>query len=197
MIVVGVTGGIGSGKTTVVQMFHSLGIPIYIADEESKKLLVTSKVIKRKLRALFGEEAYHGNQLNRKFLADKIFNNRELLTQMNAIVHPKVGAHFKKWLKKQKAPYVIKESAILFESNAYKDCDYIITVVANEKTRISRVLKRDSTTKEKLKKIMENQLPDEDKIKRSNYTITNDNLEDTEKQVFKIHGEILKTIKKS
>ena len=197
MIVVGVTGGIGSGKTTVVQMFHSLGIPIYIADEESKKLLVTSKVIKRKLRALFGEEAYHENQLNRKFLADKIFNNRELLTQMNAIVHPKVGAHFKKWLKKQKAPYVIKESAILFESNAYKDCDYIITVVANEKTRISRVLKRDSTTKEKVKKIMENQLPDKDKIKRSNYTITNDNLEDTERQVFKIHGEILKTIKKS
>lgn len=194
MKVVGLTGGIGSGKTTVARMFSSLGIPVYIADEESKRLLVSSKIIKRKLMALFGESAYNGNQLNRKLIADKIFSDQDLLKQMNSIVHPKVGQHFRRWLKKQKSPYVLKESAILFESGAYKDCDMVITVTADEDTRIARVLKRDSTTKENVKRIIANQLSEEEKVKQSDYIIINENIENTEKQVVIVHGKILKRI---
>ena len=196
MIIVGLTGGIGSGKTTVARMFSKLGVPIYIADEEAKKLLVRSKVIRRKLILLFGEEAYVDNAINKPFIADKIFYNKELLKQMNSIVHPKVAQHFKKWLKKQTTPYVIKESAILFESNSHKDCDIVITVTASEELRISRVIKRDSTTKEKVKSIIENQWSEDEKIKRSNYVIVNDNLENTEKQVLSVHHKILETISK-
>lgn len=130
MKIVGLTGGIGSGKTTVAKQFQALGIPVYIADDEAKKLMNRSKIIKRKLKALFGDEAYKDNTLNRPFLADKIFNNAENLEKMNAVVHPKVASHFKNWVKKQIAPYVLKESAILFENGAYKDCDLIITVTA-------------------------------------------------------------------
>lgn len=193
MLIVGLTGGIGSGKTTVANMFSKLGIPIYIADEESKKLLVTSKVIKRKLIVLFGKETYKGNELNKPYIANKIFNNKTLLDKMNAIVHPKVAQHFKRWLKKQNAPYVIKESAILFESGAYESCDLIITVTAQEKLRIARVVKRDSTSEEKVRTIIKNQWPEDEKIKRSNFFIVNEKLVDTQKKVSEIHNKILKT----
>ena len=195
MLIVGLTGGIGSGKTTVAKMFSELGIPIYIADVESKKLLVRSKVIRRKLIALFGEETYLGKEINKPFIAEKIFNDKSLLQQMNAIVHPKVGQHFNRWLKKQSASYVIKESAILFESGADKNCNQIITVTAHEDLRIERVLKRDNTTKEKIKNIIKNQWTEEEKIKRSDYVIVNENLEETKNQVYEIHQKILKTTK--
>ena len=116
MKIVGLTGGIGSGKTTVANMFRAFGISIYIADEEAKKLMASSKIIKRKLIALFGEKAYDNDALNKPFIADLIFKNSSLLEKMNAIIHPRVASHFKKWLIKQKSPYVIKEAAILFEN---------------------------------------------------------------------------------
>lgn len=194
MQVVGLTGGIGSGKTTVANMFSELGIPVYIADEESKRLLVTSKIIKRKLIALFGEETYKGETLNKPFIANKIFNNKELLKQMNAIVHPKVGQHFKRWLKKQQAPYVIKESAILFESGAFETCDMVITVTASELLRIARVIQRDSTSEEKVRSIIKNQWAEEEKIKRSNFVIVNEKLQETKQRVLEIHAEILKNL---
>ena len=122
MIVVGLTGGIGSGKTTVGSFFESFGIPIYIADKEAKGLMNRSKVIKRKLIELFGESAYEKGQLNRTYLATKIFSDKELLSKMNAIIHPKVASHFKRWLKKQDAPYVIKEAAIIFENKLEHAC---------------------------------------------------------------------------
>src|SRR5690606_20719035 len=148
MIIVGLTGGIGSGKTTVAKEFQSLGIPIYIADDEAKKLMNTSKVLKRQLIDLFGEEAYVDNSLNRPFIADIIFKNEAYLQKMNAIVHPKVGIHFKNWASKQHTAYVIKEAAVLFENNGYKQCDYVITVTAPKDLRIERLLKRAPTTKE-------------------------------------------------
>ena len=117
MKIIGLTGGIGSGKTTVSNMFRDLGIPVYIADDEAKKLMNTSKVIRRKLIELFGAKAYENNELNRTYIASKIFNDDSYLKKMNAIIHPSVAVHFKKWLQKQTAKYVIKEAAIIFEHN--------------------------------------------------------------------------------
>ena len=197
MITVGLTGGIGSGKTTIAKSFEALGIPIYIADDEAKKIMNTSKVLKRKLIALFGESAYLNNELNRPFLAKAIFNDKALLKKMNAIVHPKVGAHFIKWKNKQKAPYVIKEAAILFENGSYKNYNYIITVTAPEKIRIERVLKRDNASVEKVKAIIANQWKDELKIKLSDFVIVNTNLKTTKNEVLKTHKKLLKQITKS
>ncbi|WP_417859334.1 dephospho-CoA kinase [Xanthomarina gelatinilytica] len=194
MKIVGLTGGIGSGKTTVAKQFQALGIPVYIADEEAKKLMNRSKIIKRKLIALFGDEAYKDNTLNRPFLADKIFNNAENLEKMNAVVHPKVASHFKNWLKKQIAPYVLKESAILFENGAYKDCDLIITVTAPLELRKKRLLKRDNTTLEKIQAIINNQWSDESKISKSHFVITNKDLEETKQQVQLTHNKIVNLI---
>ncbi|MEN3322434.1 dephospho-CoA kinase [Mariniflexile soesokkakense] len=195
MITVGLTGGIGSGKTTVAKQFATLGIPVYIADEEAKKLMNRSKVIKRKLIQLFGKETYVGNQLNKPFIANIIFNDTSYLQKMNAIVHPRVAAHFKKWQSKQDAPYLIKEVAILFENGGYKQCDYVITVTAPKELRIERLLKRDETTEEKVEAIMKNQWSDDEKIKLSDYVITNTELENTINQVEEIHFKILKSIK--
>ena len=191
MIIVGLTGGIGSGKTTIAKYFHSYGIPIYIADKEAKALMNRSKVIRRKLIQLFGSSAYKNGELNREFLASKIFNDKTLLAKMNAIVHPKVASHFKRWLKKQDAPYIIKEAAIIFENNLDYQYDYIITVIANEDLRIDRVTKRDEVSEEKVKSIIRNQLPDKEKLERSDFVIENNSLETAEKQALEIHQKIL------
>ena len=194
MIIVGLTGGIGSGKTTVAKMFTKLGIPTYIADFEAKKLMNNSKVIRRKLIKLFGINAYKNEELNKPFIADKIFSRNDLLEKMNAIVHPKVKLHFKKWIEKQDSPYVIYETAILFENGRYQDCDYIITVTVSENERIQRVIKRDNTTVAKVKAIIDNQWNESKKIKLSHFVIDNNNLIQTEKKVKKINQDILKLI---
>jgi dephospho-CoA kinase len=194
MIVVGLTGGIGSGKTTVAKLFEALDIPIYIADVEAKRLMNNSKVIRRKLIDLFGILAYTDNQLNKTFIASKIFNDVSLLAQMNAIVHPKVAKDFQRWLKKQNATYVIKEAAIIFEQQKELDYDYIITVTANTKDKIARVLKRDHTTESNIMDIIKNQMPDDEKVKKSDFVIVNNQLEDTKIQVLKTHKKILQKI---
>ena len=193
MKIVGLTGGIGSGKTTVANFFRELNVPVYIADEEAKKLMNNSKVLIRKIKKLFGEKAYKNNELNRPFIASKIFNNKTLLEEMNSIVHPKVGRHFKKWLAKQDYAYVIKEAAILLENGGYKDYDFIISVITDKEIRIKRLLKRDrDSTKEKIKTIMDNQWEDEERIKLSDFVIYNNELKNTKKQVLSIHKKILK-----
>ncbi|WP_370214331.1 dephospho-CoA kinase [Mesoflavibacter profundi] len=193
---VGLTGGIGSGKTTVAKYFEELGVPVYIADLEAKALMNRSKVIRRKLIALFGNEAYLENTLNRPFIAQQIFNDKKLLNAMNAIVHPKVASHFKRWVNKQDSPYVISEAAILFENGSYKKYDYIITVTAPEHIRLQRVIKRDNSNKQKVEAIMANQWSDQEKIKRSDFVIENIDLEQTKIQVRKIHKKILKLTSK-
>ncbi len=195
MMVVGLTGGIGSGKTTIAKWFQSQDIPVYIADKEAKALMNRSKVIKRKLKALFGEEAYVDDKLNRDYLASKIFNDRTLLSKMNAIVHPKVASHFKRWLKKQDSPYVIKEAAIIFENNLEYQYKYIITVVADKNLRIERVMKRDNASKEKIESIINNQLSDEEKIKKSHFVIQNNKLEEAKSQALSIHQILLEKSK--
>jgi dephospho-CoA kinase len=194
MKVVGLTGGIGSGKTTVSNMFKELGVPVYIADLEAKKLMATSKVIKHKLIDLFGPKAYEDKELNKTFIAVKIFNDKAYLEKMNAIIHPKVAIHFKNWLKKQTTKYVIKEAAIIFEHNMQSQYDYIITVIASEEERIKRILKRDNTSKEKILSIMKHQISDQEKVKMSDFVILNDQLDLTKDQVLKIHNTILNNL---
>lgn len=191
MIIVGLTGGIGSGKTTVAKLFESLNIPIYIADIEAKLLMNTSKTIRQELITLFGEDAYDNHKLNKPFIADKIFNDKAYLDQMNAIVHPKVGAHFKQWLTVQNSPYVIKEVAIIFENKQQSQYDFIISVIADKDKRLQRVLNRDNSTPEKVLAIMKNQMDDIDKVKLSDFVIVNNDQNTLENQVHKIHESIL------
>ena len=194
MIIVGLTGGIGSGKTTIAKQFEEIGIPIYIADEEAKKMMLKSKVIKRKLVKLFGPDAYINGELNKTYIAETIFNDKIYLEKMNAIVHPQIAKHFNTWVLKQDAPYVIKEAAILFENGSYKEYDYIITVIAPKDIRIKRLLKRNNTTKEKIEAIIKNQWTDEDKVKLSHYVIENTTLRESRNQVLDIHAKILKSL---
>jgi len=191
MIVIGLTGGIGSGKTTVAKLFLEMGIPVYFADDEAKKLMQTSEVLKSKIRATFGDKSYLNNTLNREFLASLVFTDKNNLERLNKLVHPAVKKHFSKWRIQQNSEYVIYENAILFESNSYKECDYIITVVASEETRINRVIKRDKVTRQDVINRIDNQLKTEEKVTLSDAVIQNDKLQYLKPQVTKI----LKTLK--
>ena len=175
MIKVGVTGGIGSGKSLICQVFSHLGVPVYSADEAAKNLMQYDPEIKKNLTGIFGGSIYEGEKLNRSKLAGLIFDNPQLLAKVNRIVHPGVAHDFGVWSSSfTSVPFVIQESAILFESNAYKLFDYIILVTAPEEIRIQRVLSRPAMTREKILKIIKNQLPEEEKIVRSHFVIKND-----------------------
>jgi len=190
-MIVGLTGGIGSGKTTIAKMFHELGVSIYIADIEAKKLMHTSQEIKEELIAAFGEETYIDGELNRSYLSNIVFNQPEELKNINEIVHPRVGQHFKDWYAaRSEEKYIIKEVAILFENDSYKHCDKIITVVAPLETRFERLLQRDQTTREAIQSRMNNQWSDAKKIALSDYVIHNEDVEKAKNQVAKIHQEI-------
>lgn len=195
--IVGITGGIGSGKTTVSNYFKEIGIPVYCADDEAKALMNRSKIIKRKLIQLFGAKSYRDNKLNRDYLRSMIFNDKDLLLKMNAIVHPKVASHFKRWVKKQNSSYVIKEAAIIFENNLENQYNFIITVVADQEKRINRVIQRDNKSKEDVLSIIKHQLSDSEKIKKSDFVIYNNDLEQVKEQVSSIHTALLLKIKSS
>lgn len=173
MIIAGLTGGIGSGKTTVAKWFAENGIPVYNADNEAKSLMNNDKGLKLKLTSLFGKEAYQDGIYNRAYVSSLVFKNPELLKKLNAIVHPAVFKHFNDWLKVQKADFIVKEAAILFESGSWKDCDFIISVVADEQTRIRRVTERDGLTAEQVADRIKNQWTDEMRIEKSDYIIDN------------------------
>lgn len=192
MKVVGLTGGIGSGKTTVAGFFRELGIPVYIADEAGKRLMNTSSEIKQAITELFGEESYNGNSPNRKFIASRVFNDKTQLEKLNQIIHPAVEADFKGWLSAQRADYVIYEAAILFETGSYKKCDLNILVTAPQTLRIDRLQKRDNSSREEIKQRMNNQWSDAKKSELADFIIKNEELQQTRLQVEHIHGEILK-----
>jgi dephospho-CoA kinase len=194
MIKVGLTGGIGSGKTTVAKLFIELGIPVYIADTEAKRLMRTSKAIKRKLIEEFGEKAYIKNKLNRAFLANIVFNDKKKLAAINKIVHPSVANSFKRWLNKHNSAYAIQENAILFENNSADRFDFIITVTAPIQDKIERVMNRDNITKEEVLSRMNNQISDKEKMEKSNFVIENRDLKQTKNEVVKIHKQILKAL---
>ena len=193
MYKVGITGGIGSGKSTIVRFFELKGIPVFIADTEANILVNTSGKIRKKLTSLLGNDIYLSDQtLDRKKLAEYIFNNPDLMERVNSIVHPEVRKHFEKWVKKQTSPYVIYEAAILFETGYYKSVDYTILVTAPEEMRIARVMKRDNVSREKVEKRIVNQWADEEKVKLADYIIKNDNSELLLPQLNNLHERMHK-----
>lgn len=192
MKIIGLTGGMGSGKSTVGSMFQELGIPVYNSDDRAKHLMNTSKKIKNQLIDLFGTKAYVEGRLNRSYIAAKVFNQRDLLVDLNAIVHPAVRKDFKKWVNKQESPYVIQETALLFETNAKDLYDKTILVFAPKKLRIERILIRDNSTREQIEARIKNQLDDELKLNLADYSIENIDLKCTKSKVRKVHRSILK-----
>lgn len=184
--IIGLTGGIGSGKTMVAEYIKSLGIPVYVADDEARRLMNTDKVIEA-ICAAFGNDVIDNGILNRDKLAQIVFNNPEKLQKLNSIVHPEVKKHFDIWVKKHKnSPFVFKEAAILFESGSYKYCDAVITITAPLETRLQRVINRDKTDRESVLKRMQNQWTDEQRIAKSNYVIHNLSIDATKEQVKEI-----------
>lgn len=184
--VIGLTGGIGSGKTTIANYFQEMGVPVYIADDGARNVMQSEKIIEQ-IKLVFGADLFENNILNRARLAEIVFNDKNKLEELNAIVHPAVKKDFEVWLLQHKSyQYVIYEAAILFESGRYKECDSIITVTAPEEIRIERVLKRDNTTREQVLSRMKMQWNDENRISRSNFVINNDNLKNAKEEVVKI-----------
>jgi dephospho-CoA kinase len=189
---IGITGGMGSGKTTVCGIFELLGIPVYYSDEESKKILSRDESVKKELLTIFGNDILDNNaRIDRKKLAALAFSNKSVLEKLNAVLHPAVGRHFEEWLSAQKAAYIIKEAAILFESGAYKQVEKVITVVAPLELRIKRILKRDNTSEAEVLQRIGKQMSDEEKIKRSDLILMNDEKELLIPQILKIHAELL------
>jgi dephospho-CoA kinase len=196
MIVLGITGGIGSGKTTVCDMFSSIGVPVYNADIEAKKIMESSEDVKSKICLKFGDKAYVGGNLNKNFISEKIFKDKSLLKEINNIVHPEVYLHFTEWQLSQKSLYVVKEVAILFELKTENQFNFILTVTSPEETRIQRIIKRDGKSKELVRSIIDNQLKDSEKIRKSDFVIVNICMEKTLKNVYDIHEKIINYIAK-
>jgi dephospho-CoA kinase len=194
VIKLGVTGGIGSGKTSVCKVFNILGIPVFSADAEAKKIMEVDADIILKLNTIVGKNLYTSGTLDRAELAKLIFSNRTMLDEVNSVVHPAVFSLFHKWIKKQSAPYVIMEAAILFESGGAKIVDRIVTVTAPVEERIARVTIRSNITREEVMERINNQMSDGDKIKRSDYVIDNSENAMIIPAVLNIHSDILKLI---
>jgi dephospho-CoA kinase len=173
MRIIGVTGGIGSGKTVVCKVFESLGIPVYDADNRAKALYVESEQLKKKVIEHFGQKVYSGGEFQPQELSKVVFDDEEKLKLLNSLVHPAVADDFKKWIAKQEAPFVIREAAILIESGSYKDCNKIITVEAPEKVRIERVVKRNGVTEDDVKKRIAQQMTDNERREYSDFVVDN------------------------
>lgn len=184
--IIGLTGGIGSGKTTVANEFSSLGIPVYITDLEAKKLMQSDLVLDQ-IKAEFGDTVFENGILVREKLSEIVFNDNKRLAKLNSIVHPAVKRHFREWLlEHKKDPFVIYESAILFESGSYKECDFIINVEAPLEVRIQRVIERDKTTREKVLERIKNQWNDEEKSSKSDFIVKNTSMEAIKNEIVKI-----------
>jgi dephospho-CoA kinase len=171
---VGITGGIGSGKSLVCRLFSRLGVPVYNADERAKQLTATNPQIRTRIAQLLGEEALGQTGLNREFVAQKVFKNKALLSDLNSIIHPAVASDFDQWYRQQNTPFILKEAAILFETGSYKQLDKTILVTAPEEVRINRVIQRDGLTKTEILERMQNQWKDEQKIPLADYVLIND-----------------------
>ncbi|HEY6141921.1 MAG TPA: dephospho-CoA kinase [Flavobacterium sp.] len=184
--IIGLTGGIGSGKTTIANHFMAAGVPVYIADDEAREIMQSAEIIE-KIKETFGTTIFENGILNRQQLAEIVFNNPDQLKLLNAIIHPAVKKHFADWILNHKNnPFIIYEAAILFESGNYKNCDQIITVTAPIESRIQRVMQRDKTTRDQVLKRINAQWNDNQRITKSNFVIENVSPEITKSEVDKI-----------
>ena len=192
MKIIGLTGGIGSGKTTVAKIFKSLGIPVYNSDERAKFLMNHSTELITNIKKELGEASYKNERINREYIASVIFNDKTKLQTINSLVHPVVAKDFEQWTNQQTtAPYVIKEAAILIESGSYKYVDKIIVVTAPIEVRVKRVLQRDNTTKEEVQARLNNQISEKERQSYADYIVKNDGEHSLIKQVLTIHQSIL------
>jgi dephospho-CoA kinase len=191
---IGITGGIGSGKSTVCKIFQQLGVPVYDADSHAKKLMTTDGILMSQIKKEFGDLSYNDDgSLNRIFLGNHVFHNQQRLEVLNALVHPRVGVDFDQWVKNHSQHhYVLKEAALLFEANSDRNLDKVIVVTAPEDMRIRRVLTRDShRTVEQLKAIVEKQMPEHVKQERADYIIVNDESVLVIPQVLQLHAQFI------
>jgi len=193
MLKVGITGGIGSGKSTIADIFRLYGIKVYNSDERARALMNESEDVRLKVKSLFGDKAYKENELDRAFLGKIVFENEDLLKKLNAIVHPAVGIDYKSWCKKHHdAPYILKEAAVIFEAGIQEDLDYVILVTAPEEMRINRVMQRDNSDEQSVRARIANQWTDKKKILLSDYVILNDGRHSLLRQVEEVHKFLLK-----
>jgi len=192
MICVGLTGGIGSGKSTVASYFTALGIPVYDSDTRAKALMQNDPSLRDQITQLLGPKAYNKEGLDRRWIASRVFSDPDLLKALNKRVHPAVRTDFDRWRTEQKAPYVLQEAAILMENGAYQYLDYTILVIAPQKARIERVVARDQVAPTQVQERMKQQWADADKIPLADFVIENTDLENTRKAVGVIHRKLLK-----
>ncbi|MBW7914055.1 MAG: dephospho-CoA kinase [Taibaiella sp.] len=191
MLKVGVTGGIGAGKSVVCRVFHTLGIPVFNADDTAKQLMETNPALVTAIQSLFGSNIYMDGRLDRKKLASIVFEQPALLQQLNALVHPATIAFGNQWMATQTSPYVIKEAAIFFESGSYKEMDVMIGVSAPENIRINRAMQREGMTREKVMQRIASQMDDTEKMSRCDYVIINDGTTAIIPQVLQVHRALL------
>jgi dephospho-CoA kinase len=192
MLKIGLTGGIGSGKSTVAHIFEVLGIPVYYADTAAKKLMSASEELKASITRAFGEEAYLNGKLNREYIAAQVFNNDKKIELLNSLVHPATIKDAEEWIKIQRAAYVIKEAALIFESGSNKALDYVIGVQSPPELRIKRVMDRDNIPAHEVKARMNQQMDDEVKLRLCDYVIVNDEHQMVIPQVLALHETFLK-----
>lgn len=195
MLKVGLTGGIGSGKSTVAKVFEVLGIPVYYADDAAKRLMNQDDDVKRTIQKQFGDAVYTNDVLNKKQLADIVFNNPEKLQQLNKIIHPATIKDAERWMQNQTAPYAIKEAALIFESGAQEHLDYVIGVTAPAPLRIQRTMHRDNVTREEVMARMDKQLDESVKMKLCDFILVNDEQEMLLPQVLHLHNKLLSLAK--
>ena len=188
---VGLTGGIGSGKSTVAAIFKTLGIPVFDADAAAKNIMNEDEILRQKIKENFGEAAYTDGILNRKYIANIVFNDAEKLTQLNALVHPAAIAMGEKWSNEQTTPYTVKEAALFFESGSAAGMDYIIGVYALQDLRVKRVMQRDAATHEEVLARMSKQIDEEKKMKLCDFVIVNDEQQLLIPQVTALHEKFI------
>ena len=190
MLKIGLTGGIGTGKSTVAKMFKILGIPVFDADSTAKKMMNNNEELKQKIREEFGDGVYQNGTLNRKYLAEIVFNDSYKLEKLNALVHPIAIQEGIDWAAKQNAKYLVKEAALMFEAGSAFNLDYIIGVFAPINLRIARVMQRDGISKEQVEARMKNQIDEKIKIKLCDFVINNDENSFLTSQIIDIHKKI-------
>lgn len=197
MIKVGLTGGIGSGKTTIARIFETLGIPVYYADDATKNLMNTNENLKTAIINSFGEDSYKNNELDRKYLAAIVFNDKQKLELLNSLTHPVTIKDAADWMGRQTSPYIIKEAALLFESGAAENLDYVIGVHSPQHTRIKRVMERDGLPMEEIMKRINRQMDEEMKMKRCHFIISNNEQQLVIPQVLELHNKFVTLSKPS